>query len=141
MAKPLYRYLTLDRAKVDVKERTVPIAFSSETPVSRSDDELGDFEEILSHANGDVDLTRMLKSAPLLVNHNQDDQVGVIESALIGEDKVGRAVVRFGTSARAEEIYNDVKNGIRQHVSVGYIPTEAISDEKDAPGKRTIKFP
>jgi hypothetical protein len=29
-------------------------------------------------------------------------------------------VVRFGRSAAAEEAFTDVKDGIRQHVSVGY---------------------
>ena len=141
MAKPLFRYLTLDRAKVDAKERTIQIAFSSETPVSRSDDEYGDFEEVLSHDPDDVDLSRMKDGAPLLLNHNTDAQIGVIESAVIGGDRMGRAVVRFGNSALAEEVFKDVKDGVRRHVSVGYTPTKIVKDEKDpATGKRTITF-
>ncbi|MCV5839318.1 HK97 family phage prohead protease, partial [Escherichia coli] len=44
-----------------------------------------------------------------------------------------RAVVRFGTSPRAEEIWQDVKDGIRQHVSIGYIVHAMVleSDEDD----------
>ncbi|MCP4858351.1 MAG: phage major capsid protein, partial [Fuerstiella sp.] len=34
--------------------------------------------------------------------------------------RVGRAVVRFGRSKRASEIFNDVVDGIRKHSSVGY---------------------
>jgi len=33
---------------------------------------------------------------------------------------VGRAKVRFGQSARAIEIFNDIKDGIRTKISVGY---------------------
>lgn len=141
MEKPLFRYLALDRSKLDADKRTIGLAFSSETPVSRSDDDNGDYEEILSHNPEDVDLTRMVNGAPLLVNHNTDDQVGVVESALIGTDRVGRAIVRFGTSARAQEIYDDVKNGIRKHVSVGYSVTKIVKDEKNPKtGKREITF-
>ncbi|MCV5276116.1 hypothetical protein OFC49_35850, partial [Escherichia coli] len=67
-----------------------------------------------------------------MVNHDWDDLVGVIESARV-EKGNGRAVVRFGTSPRAEEIWQDVKDGIRQHVSIGYIVHVMVleSDEDD----------
>jgi HK97 family phage major capsid protein len=38
----------------------------------------------------------------------------------IDSDRKGRAVVRFGRSARADEIFQDVVDGIRKLVSVGY---------------------
>jgi HK97 family phage major capsid protein len=38
-------------------------------------------------------------------------------------------VVRFGKSARAEEIFQDVKDGIRSNVSVGYMINKAILEE------------
>jgi len=61
--------------------------------------------ETLSHDPAHVD-QGFIKSgtAPLLVGHDHGDQIGVIESARIDADKIGRAVVRFGKSARAEEI-------------------------------------
>ncbi|MFE8348665.1 MAG: phage major capsid protein, partial [Xylella fastidiosa subsp. multiplex] len=39
----------------------------------------------------------------------------------IDRDQRGRAIVRFGRSPRAEEILRDVLDGIRKHVSVGYL--------------------
>jgi len=66
--------------------------------------------------------------APLLVDHDPTDQVGVVEEISLGEDRVARARVRFGKSARAEEIYQDVVDGIRANVSVGYIIDEMVSD-------------
>lgn len=111
------RFLTfeLDRAGIDTKARTVPISFSSELPVERW---FG--QEILDHAPTAVRLGRLNNGGALLMDHNRDDQIGVVESATIGKDKKGRAVVRFGKSARAEEIFQDVLDGIRRLVSVGY---------------------
>ena len=48
-------------------------------------------------------------------------QIGVIESARIDADRVGRARVRFSRSALGEEVFQDVQDGIRRHVSVGYM--------------------
>ncbi len=135
-----FRYAEFDRAKIDAKARTVPIAFSSETPVSRSDKELGDFLEVLSHDEKNVDMTRLKDSAPFLLNHDSNRQVGVVESATIGSDKVGRAIVRFGNSQLASEIFQDIQDGIRKHISVGYEPTSIVADAKDSTGNRTLSF-
>ena len=101
--------------KVDEAERTVELAFSSETPVNRW---WG--EETLSHDPAHVRLGRLNDGGALLWNHDWDDQRGVTESARIDGDRKGRALVRFGTSAAAEELWQDVKNRIKRHVSVGY---------------------
>lgn len=141
MAKAKYRFIQLDRAKIDDKARTVQIAFSSETPVARSERGIGDFMEVLSHDPKHVDLARLRDGAPLLLGHDPDKQIGIVESALIGEDKVGRAIVRFSESQLGQEIFNDVKSGIRRHISVGYEPQDIIEDTEDEERKlRTIKF-
>ncbi len=118
----LARSLSLDRSAIDQENRTVEIAYSSEEPYDRW---FG--VEILSHDPDAVDL-EFLKSgnAPLLLGHNHDDQIGVIEKAEIGTDRVGRAVVRFGRSGHAEEIFQDVKDGIRSNISVGYYINEMV---------------
>ncbi len=54
-----------------------------------------------------------------------------MESVTIGTDRVGRAVVRFGRSELAEEIFQDVQDGIRSLVSVGYMINEMEADEKN----------
>jgi HK97 family phage major capsid protein/HK97 family phage prohead protease len=106
-----------DRASAKTAERTVDMSFSSELPVERW---YG--MEVLSHDAAAVDLERLSSGrANLLVNHDPADWVGVIESARIdAKDKVGRATVRFGSSARATEVFNDVRDGILSSVSVGY---------------------
>lgn len=100
---------------INEEDRTVELAFSSEIEVERY---FG--IEILDHAPESVRLGRLEGGAALLVNHNWDDQVGVVESVSIDADRRGRAVVRFGKGARASEVWQDVVDGIRRHVSVGY---------------------
>lgn len=67
----------------------------------------------------------------VLVNHRNDDHVGVVERARVDDDRVGRAVIRFGKSERAEEIWQDVVDGIRRHISVGAQILGSIEREED----------
>ncbi len=110
----LQRFFQLDRAAVDEENRTVRLSFSSEEPVERW---FG--SEVLSHSPESVRMDRLNGGAPLLWNHDTSDQIGRVESASI-EDGRGYAVVRFSKSARAEELYQDVVDGITSNVSVGY---------------------
>lgn len=120
-------FRTAEVGAIDVEKRTVELAFSSEAEVPRW---WG--LEVLSHDPGAVVMTRLRDGAPLLLEHDCDDQIGVIESVSIDADRRGRAVVRFGRSAQAEEIFQDVQDGIRRHVSVGYIIHEAkLTEERD----------
>ena len=111
----LRRVAELDRAAINEKDRTVEIAFSSEAPVERY---FG--SEILGHEADNVRLGRLNNGGAVLVEHDRRDQVGVVVKASIDKDRKGRATIRFGKSARAEEIFQDVKDGIRRLVSVGY---------------------
>ncbi len=43
-----------------------------------------------------------------------------MEEAWIGDDYIGRARVRFSRSAEGREVLQDIIDGVRQHVSVGY---------------------
>lgn len=114
------RSLQVERAAIDEEARTAVLAFASETPYERS---WG--VEILDNGPGAMRLGRMRTGANLLVDHDWKDVVGVVESVDVGEDRVARAVVRFGRSARAEEVWQDVRDGIRRNVSVGYLIHEA----------------
>jgi HK97 family phage major capsid protein len=119
-----FREVSFQRDTVDVESRTATMAFSSETPVQRY---YGN--EILDHGPSSVRLGRLTSGAPLLMDHDGRDQVGVVESATIGPDRVGRAVVRFGKSQRASEVWQDVVDGIRTKISVGYMVHNMISDD------------
>lgn len=110
---------------IDEEARTVELAFSSEIEVERW---FG--IEVLDHDPAAVRMDRMLNGAALLVNHDWDDQVGVVTEARIDADRRGRAVVKFGRGARADEIWQDVVDGIRRHVSVGYLVHKIEVEER-----------
>lgn len=121
------RAFLIKREAINVDARTVELAFSSETLVERS---WG--WELLDHSPGCCDLSIINDSAPLIVGHDFEQLVGVVESGRIDSDRVGRAITRFGRSEDAEEIFQDVIDGIRKHVSVGYRINNAVHDgDKD----------
>lgn len=126
----LQRAFAVQRSAIDEEARTVELAFASETPVERW---WG--VEILDCTATAMRMGRLTSGGPLLCDHDTRDQIGVIESVQIGADRVARAVVRFGKSARAEEVFRDVVDGIRRNVSVGYQIHQAVlvetNDDKD----------
>lgn len=113
----VYRSGEFDRSSLDEETRIVRLGVSSETPVER---EFG--LEVLSHRAEDVDMEFMSSGrAPLLNNHQMDQQIGVVRSFTLDEaQRRTVALVEFGRSALAQEVFEDVKSGIRQNVSVGY---------------------
>jgi HK97 family phage prohead protease len=112
---PLSRSFDLDRAAIDADSRTVDVIFSTET------DKVQRYfgTEILDHGEKSVRMDRLRNAAPLLLEHDSRQQIGVIESAEIS-GKQGRARVRFSRSEKGEEIFRDVQDGIRSKISVGY---------------------
>lgn len=131
-----FRSFTIERSGIDKEKRTVELSFSSEAPVERW---WG--IEILDHGKNSVNLRRLKRGGALLIDHDMTKQVGVIEKVSIdGSDRVGRAIVRFGRSGPAEEIFQDVIDEIRSNVSVGYQIGEAVLEKevKDGPSHYRI---
>lgn len=125
-----HRFVDVNRSVVNEEARTVEVAFSSETPVERF---YGN--EILDHSPTSVRLGRMRDGGAVLVDHDPTDHVGIVENVSISTDRMGRALLRFGKSQRAEEVWRDVVDGIRRFVSVGYAVHRMVLDErgKDQP--------
>lgn len=117
-------------------DRRVNMAISSETPVERS---YG--SEVLDHGAESIDLSFLNSGrAPLLLDHDPEKQIGVIESvALDGSARKLRATVRFGKSALASEVYGDVADNIRGNVSIGYSISKMQKD-KDGRTYRAIAW-
>lgn len=112
-----FRSYHFDKEMINEESRTVRVGVSSEEPVKR------DFGmEVMSHKAEHMDL-KFLNSgrAPLLLDHDMEKQIGVVESVELDENAGRlRALVRFGKGERASEVFNDVTDGIRQNISVGY---------------------
>lgn len=72
----------------------------------------------------------MNDKAALLLNHDPGKQIGVIEKAWV-EDRKLRAVIRFSKSQLGEEIYQDVRDGIRTKVSIGYRVHDIVLEKQE----------
>jgi len=108
-----------------VDDRRVSMSISSEMPVGRS---YG--EEVLDHNPQSIDLSFLNSGrAPLLMDHDPERQIGVIESvSLDGSARKLRATVRFGKSALASEVYGDVADLIRGNVFIGYSIAKMVKE-------------
>lgn len=114
---------------IDEETRTVRIAVSSEEPVSRS---FGD--EILDHSERSIDLDFARSGRmPLLLDHDPTKQIGVVENVeLDGSARRLRATVRFGRNGLAKEVFEDVLDGIRANISVGYSVNKRDKEGRDS---------
>ena len=119
---------------VSAKDRTVDLSFSSETPIQRP---WG--REILDHTPGSIRMTRLNNGAPVLLNHDPNQHVGVVEKAFIGDDRKGSAHVRFSNTQAGQDAFQDVQDGIRRGVSVGY-RYHAKPIEEDGAGGAQYRF-
>lgn len=129
--KVIYRTIDLSRGAIDEEKRIVRIGVSSETPVER------DFGlEVLGHNKEDIDMEFMSSGrAPLLNNHKMDEQIGVVRSFYLDEaQRRTVALVEFGKSALAQEVFEDVRSGIKQNISVGYSINKMVRS-KDGEGR------
>lgn len=124
-AQPQQRSMRYQRDTINVEARTVEMAFASDQPYERW---WG--HEILDMAPASVDLSRLNARHPLLLNHDTREQIGVVERAWVDADRMARAVVKFGRGALAEEIFQDVQDGIRELVSVGYSIDDMVLESR-----------
>ena len=125
MGEPQKRALVYERGAIDQEARTVELAFASDAPYERW---WG--VEILDCTASAVNLERLNNRHPLLLDHNTRDQIGVVEKAWVDSDRKCRALVKFSRSARAEEIFQDVIDGIRELVSVGYSIDDMVLESR-----------
>ena len=94
---------------------------SSEHPVLR-----GEYEEVLIHSTESIDDSRF--PLPLLINHNPENQIGVVENIRL-EDKKLVGEVRFTNDDLGKMYEEDVIDKVRNNLSIGYqVIKSAIRD-------------
>jgi len=127
MSKRFHHMDKKDKA-IDVDARRVKVGVSTEEPVERS---FG--LEVIDHTKESMSLDFLNSGrAPLLLDHDMEKQIGVVERVELDEDaRRLRAEVRFGKSALASEVFDDVTDGIRQNISVGYRIDGRINRDDD----------
>lgn len=124
----VHRAVDMDDRAIDEENRTVRVGVSSEEPVKRS---FG--MEVIDHSRESMNLEFLNSGrAPLLLDHDMERQIGVVESVELDEEtRRLRALVRFGRGEMASEVFNDVTDGIRQNISVGYRVDGRVEREGD----------
>lgn len=123
---------------VDAEKRTVEFAFASNNPIEQW---FGFLK--LDTGKDAVILDRVLNGVcPHLVNHDTDNQVGVLlpDSVTLGSEVRGK--VKFSRSKYGEEIFQDVIDEIRNGVSFGFLVHDMVleSDTDGIPTYRATKW-
>jgi HK97 family phage prohead protease len=120
------RTVTLRRADVDPEARTVAAALSSETPVERW---FG--VETLVHSDEAINMERAAASLPLLFGHDHELPIGRIREIRLDGDRVLRGSLVFSKNAKAEEVWQDVRDGMLTDISVGYRIDDYVEEADD----------
>ncbi|SDP75930.1 phage major capsid protein [Desulforhopalus singaporensis] len=129
----LYRKASLSAAQAKDDGRLITCSISSDVPYSRW---FG--REILSHGPGVMNLERVAAGAcPFLADHDTTKLIGKVLS-VTSDGHRASATIKIGNSQFAEEIYRDIKAGIRTEISIGYtidemqlVNEDRTTDEKE----------
>jgi HK97 family phage major capsid protein/HK97 family phage prohead protease len=127
------RVLNVEREAVDAEKRTVWSAASSEQPYERW---WG--IEVLDHGAKSIRASRLKSGMAVLIGHDSDKHVGIVDKFEIAADRKLRVLTRFGSSALAEEKFRDVSEGILVQMSIGYIIHDLVL-EKSEDGVNTYR--
>lgn len=113
----VHRAQDMEARAIDEESRRIRMSISSEFPVERS---FG--MEVLEHSEEAIDLSFIASGrAPFLMDHDPEKVIGVLESVeLDPETRRLRAVARLGKGALAREAFDDIVDGIKSNISIGY---------------------
>lgn len=135
--KMLNRSVNISTARAG-NNGTYTFPLSSEEPYRRYDG-----VEVLSHSDDAVDLTWLNSgNAPLLDTHSRHElsnQIGIVRRAWL-ENKRVYVEVAFSNQSRAQQIKQDVDDGIVRNVSVGYEVNKIAPRDEDSEEYRVIRW-
>lgn len=115
----MFRTRDMSASMVTREDGACVMSFSSESEVEVWP---GEFE-VLSHAPGACDMTRLQSSGCLLFNHNRALVLARIDSISIDSDKMGRCVIPKDARALddfAVQQWKNIDAGVLRNTSVGY---------------------
>jgi HK97 family phage major capsid protein len=148
----IYRQVRV--AKEDFQDdNTFQVKMSSEFPgeqrATKEHEKLGiakegeKYTEILSHEQGDVDLSRFVgdNRAALLDEHMDHRHLGYIKTAALSEDKCTRGVVVFDNISKLSKTRcKEVRAESRPNFSIGYQHTKYLGPQDMGDGKIGHRF-
>jgi len=128
---------------LNVEARTVDVVFASEQPVRRYSYDVGRYDEILLCRRENVDLSRADDSMSLLDSHGAyslDDRLGAVVPGSVRFEK-GKviATVKLSRRAKAEELLQDLQDGMTLPISVGYRIAQEERTEATPGGVPTVR--
>lgn len=113
--------VTRAEATGDEDDRTLRIVCATDKPITHflwSQWEYVDIALVMD--SGAMRPERFNAGAAFLMDHNTRDQRGVIESFEIKNGEL-LADIRMSRSERGKELYHDMRDGIRQQISLGFM--------------------
>jgi len=117
----------------DSEKRIIPMTFYKPALVSKW---WGNLKVLAKPKNVNLSRWKQKQGAPFLMNHNIEDQRGMVLNGYLTDEVLG-GDVKFSKSGLGEELMNDVIDGIRPYSSVGFeileyreLPLEEMSDEE-----------
>lgn len=136
----LTRSAAVSASTINVDARTVDVVFASSTPVRRNS-YAGAYDEILEISDKAIVRTRLDAGISLLDTHDNwsvDSMLGsVLPGSLRIEGQKAIATVKLSKKKRAQEVLDDLADGHRLPISVGY-KVVASKETRDKDGHRTI---
>ncbi|RFB80409.1 phage major capsid protein [Methylovirgula sp. 4M-Z18] len=124
-------------SSVNEAERTTDLVISTGAPVARSDWD-DDYIETLSMDPQNIRVDRLNRGAPLLDAHDRYSGTRAVLGAIVpgsarveGGQLVGTA--KFSRSVDGDRAFQDVKDGVLRHVSVGYLTHKFEVDNSTTP--------
>lgn len=128
----------------NAEKRTVDLTWSTGAKVRRTDWWSGEqFDEVLAMGAENVRMGRLNNGAPFLRDHHAStgNVMGVVESARLVNGE-GVATIRFapaGVDPDADKLFEKIRAGIVQNVSVGYrVHKTEMVEKLDPSGKRGV---
>jgi len=117
----------------DPDARTVQVTFATSTPVKRYSWDDGYYLEVLEISRDAIDASRMNEGMSLLDTHDQYSMDSRLGSVVPGSFKIvnGEAVatVKFSRRERANHFFQDILDGHKTPISVGYKVLETRKTE------------
>ena len=120
------RAAAIDTDAIDIENRTIPLAFSSEAEYERW---FG--IEILDHSKKSIRMDRLKEGVPVCADHWLEKRLGKLLKPSLGEDRKMRGVAKLSrVRPEAEYELQDAADGIPSQVSVGYFVHKMVLEEE-----------
>lgn len=129
---------------LNIDNRTIQVVFASEQPVRRHSWDIGRYDEVLLCGRENVDLSRA-GNMSLLDSHGQYNLDSRLGTVVPGSIKFERgqvvATVKLSRRTKAQELLDDLQDGMSLPISVGYrITVEERDETGEIPIVRATKW-